>query len=136
MKYAKLMVPITLALFVVLTPAFAQDWAVRANIPFDFTVGQQTLSAGDYRVSISGPAMIRVARIGGPDVAGLMTAPLKGVENVSPRLVFHRYGKHYFLAQVWVGELNLGHQMFASAQEVQLARTTKQEQETILAQGK
>ncbi len=133
MKNSKLLIATALALFVLLTPAFAQQWAVHATIPFDFAVGQQTLSAGEYRVSINGPSMLRVARINGPDVAGVMTSSTRGVENVSPKLVFHRYGKQYFLAEVWVGELSLGHQLFATPAELEIARTTKQEGTTILA---
>lgn len=133
MKTSKLMISVAAAFLVLLTPAWAQTWAVQANIPFEFTVGQQTLAAGEYRVSINGPAMLRVARVNGPEVAGVMTSPNRGVENVSPSLIFHRYGKQYFLTEVRVGELNLGHQLFASPAELEIARTTKQESTTILA---
>jgi hypothetical protein len=133
MKNSKLMISVVAVVCALLTPALAQNWAVRATIPFDFTIGNQTLSAGEYRISINGPAMLRVARINGPEVAGVMTSSTRGVENVSPRLIFHRYGKQYFLAEVWVGELNLGHQLLASPAELEIARTTKQESTTILA---
>lgn len=133
MKNSKLMILVAAAFLVLLTPAWGQTWAVQANIPFDFTVGQQTLSAGEYRVSINGPAMLRVARINGPEVAGVMTSPNRGAENVAPKLIFHRYGKQHFLAEVWVGELNLGHELFATPAEVEIARTIKQDSTTILA---
>ena len=133
MKNSRLMISVAFTLFVLLTPALAQTGAVRVTVPFDFTVGKQTLAAGDYRVTINGPAMLRVARINSPDVTGVMTDSIRGVENVSPRLIFHRYGDRYFLSEVWVGELNLGHQLFASGAELELARAAKQDQTTVLA---
>lgn len=133
MKNSKIMISVAFVAFALVTSAWAQTWAVKANIPFEFTVGQQTLSAGEYRVSINGPAMLRVARINGSEVAGVMTSSARGEENVNPKLIFHRYGKQYFLAEVWVGEPNLGHQLFAAPAELEIARTTKQENATILA---
>lgn len=133
MKLSRLLIAVAFVLFFPAIPVSAQDWTVRVTIPFDFAVGKQTLPAGEYRVSINGPAMLRVARINGHDVAGVMTESVRGAGNVSPRLIFHRYGKQYFLAEVWVGELNLGHQLFATAAELEIARMTKSDSATILA---
>lgn len=134
MKNFKSIIVATFAVFVLLTSAFAQQTTVRASIPFAFTVGQQTLPAGDYLISMNGPAMLRVAHLGGPDAVGLMAAPINGVEKVSPRLIFHRYGEKYFLAQVWVGELNLGHQLTVSPTELRVAGIVKQQTTTIVAE--
>jgi len=135
MKSSRLMIAVVFACFVLAALAFAQTEAIQAKIPFDFTVGKQTLAAGEYRVAINGPAMLRVARTDGPGVAGIMTNSIKIGDNDDPRprLVFHRYGNHYFLAQAWIGGVNVGHQLYASPGEMELARTTKQESTTVLA---
>lgn len=127
------MISIAFAAFVLLTPVFAQTAAIRATVPFDFTVENQLLRAGDYRVMINGPAMLRIARIDGPDVAGIMTECIRGSEDLAPRLVFHRYGERYFLAEAWVGELGVGHQLYASPAELKYARATNQAMTTVLA---
>ena len=73
MKSSRFMVSVTFALFVLLTSAFAQTGAIRVTVPFDFTVGRQTLAAGEYRVAINGTSLLNVARIDGPGVAIVST---------------------------------------------------------------
>jgi hypothetical protein len=134
MKNTRFMVSATFALFVLLTSAFAQTGAIRVTVPFDFTVGKQTLTAGDYRVAISG-SLLQVARIDGHGVSTVSTNYTGGSPNqdLTPRLVFHCYGNRHFLSVAWIGEVNMGHELFASAAELEYARTTKQDQTAVLA---
>lgn len=134
MKSSRLMISVAFALFVLLTPALAQTGAVRVTVPFQFTVGRQTLAAGDYKVAISG-SLLQVARIGGSGAVSVLTNYTGGGANqdASPRLVFHRYGNHHFLAVAWIGEANMGHELYAAAAELEYARTTKQDQTIVLA---
>jgi hypothetical protein len=134
MKSSRLMISVAFAAFVLLTSAFAQTGAIRVTVPFDFTVGRQTLAAGEYRVAISG-SLLQVARIDGPGVSTVSTNHTGGGPNqdLTRRLVFHCYGNRHFLSVAWIGEVNMGHELFASAAELEYARTTKQEQTTVLA---
>ena len=129
MKNSKLMVAIALAVFALLTSAFAQTGAIRARVPFDFTVGKQTLSAGDYTVKMNG-TVLNLTRMDGPGFAFVPTYGYGYNKDVSPRLVFHRYGRRAFLSQAWIAS---GRELFASPMELECARTTKQEQTTVLA---
>ena len=135
MKNTRFMVAAAFALFVLLTLAFAQTGAIRVSVPFDFTVGKQTLAAGEYRVTINGTSLLQVARINGPGVAIVSTNYTGGGpnQNLSPRLIFHSYGNRHFLSEAWIGEVNMGHELFASSLELEYARTTKQEQTIVLA---
>jgi hypothetical protein len=135
MKNTRFMVSATFALFVLLTSAFAQTGAIRVTVPFDFTVGRQTLAAGDYRVSVNGTSLLQVARIDGPGVANVSTNYTGGgpYQDLTPRLVFHCYGNRHFLSVAWIGEVNQGHELYASAAELEYARATKQEQTIVLA---
>jgi len=134
MKNTRFMVSVAFAALVLLTSAFAQTGAIRVTVPFDFTVGKQTLPTGNYRVAISG-SQLQVARMDGPGVASVSTNYTGGGPNqdLTPRLVFHCYGNRHFLSVAWIGEVNMGHELFASAAELEYARTTKQEQTTVLA---
>jgi hypothetical protein len=75
--------------------------AMKANVPFNFVVCGKTIPAGEVtvaRVSSLGALAINggghsVIVLGGPE------APRKDANHV--RLVFHRYGDAYFLAEVW-----------------------------------
>ena len=106
MTSSRIMISVAFALFVLLTSAFAQTGAIRVTVPFDFTVGRQTLVAGDYRVSVNGTSLLQVARIDGPGVAIVSTNNTGGgpYQDVTPRLVFHCYGNRHFLSVAWIGE--------------------------------
>lgn len=86
--------------------ASAQSLAnsIRVNIPFDFLLADQTLSAGDYSI---GRALVdeTILRLRSADGRSSLIRITHGVQTLSPRnkptLVFHRYGDQYFLSQVW-----------------------------------
>jgi hypothetical protein len=135
MKNSRIMIAVAFALFVLITPVFAQTGAIRVTVPFNFAVGKQTLAAGDYMVTVNGQSLLTVARIDGPGVASVMTNYTGGGPNqdLTPRLIFHRYGNRHFLSEAWIGEVNMGHELFASAAELEYARTTHQDRRTVLA---
>ena len=130
------MKPKILALSIILiliTPALAQVRGVRANVPFDFVVGTKAMSAGEYRLSLISGVTLRISQINGPGMAGIVAAPVAGSDNNAPRLLFHRYGSHFFLTEVWVGETSISHRLYVSPAELGYARTTAPEAITILA---
>lgn len=109
----------------------AQTGVARVSVPFQFTIANKTLPAGDYSIAVNN-SLLQVAAIDGKNSACAMTVYFGGAsnDNMSTRLVFHRYGERYFLAQVWLGKLTWG-TMFASPQEVEYARTNNQENVTV-----
>src|SRR5947209_4196000 len=81
---------------------------LRAQVPFDFYVGDRLISAGDCRVTSvnSDDSGLRIDANGGRQSAVTMTHMASGSVNkkANPRLVFHKYGDQYFLAAVWGAE--------------------------------
>jgi hypothetical protein len=132
MKSSKVTISVVIALFVLLTSAFAQTGTVQANIPFAFTVGKQTLPAGEYRISISN-SLLRVSPVDGHGAVYVGTYTIGGGpnEDKTSRLVFHRYGNRRFLSQAWIH--TGGNALFVSAPEREYARNTKLEQAIVLA---
>jgi hypothetical protein len=126
---------LSFVLFMLLTPAFSQTASIRLTIPFGFTVGDQRLPAGDYRASISYDSILQIVSTDRSNVATALTTHVaKGTKSDRiPRLIFHRYGNHFFLAQAWIGEVEVGHQLFTSSAELDYARTMKQEQTVVAA---
>jgi hypothetical protein len=103
-----------------------------ANIPFEFSAGNQTLPAGKYSVSIINPASDqRVMMI--RDLEGRSTVlqmhSVSGKAQDGAKLVFHRYGDRYFLAQAWSPADNTGMEASKSraerAAESELASNTR-----------
>jgi hypothetical protein len=137
MKNTRLMVPAVFALLVLLTPAFAQSAGFRVQVPFQFAVGNHTLAAGEYRVTVMKPGMLQVQRVDGSGTAAVLTNYIGGgpSQDRSPRLIFHSYGDHHFLSQVWIDDVNAGHELFASASELRYTRAGHQGQTTLLAKG-
>jgi len=134
MKNSKLVVAITFAVFVLLTTAFGQTGAIKVSVPFNFSVGKQSMAAGDYRVTIVSPELLQVARVDGPGVANMTINYTGGDPNQdqTPRLVFHRYGTRLFLSEAWIGEVNMGY-AFDSSAEVEYARSMHQQPTVVMA---
>ena len=108
------------------TAAHAQTTNVKANIPFDFVVGDHAYSAGEYTVksiSQSSPAI----RIDNADESEKGIALANACEKLQPAtqttLVFQRLGNNYFLYQIWTEGNSTGREFRMSKTQVQLART-------------
>ena len=94
---------------------------IQADIPFEFVVGNTVAPTGTYVFSFDAPA-VRVQLVG---AAGrfVMTGPPVAYRNLqTPRLVFHRYGKQYFLSQI--GSATASRDVPMSAQEREARKTT------------
>ena len=77
-----------------------------ANIPFQFSVGNKNLPAGEYMVlSVNADSSNVAIKIQSRDgrasaMVRMMTVIGKGQE--SAKVIFNRYGNQYFFAQAWV----------------------------------
>jgi hypothetical protein len=98
---------ITMASFAA-TGANAQQTALKANIPFDFTVGNTWMPAGEY--TITSPIQeILLLRTAGHS-ASIVSSQDNTESSAGSKLVFDRYGTQYFLHEVLcphVASLNL-----------------------------
>jgi hypothetical protein len=81
-------------------PAHATD--VRAKIPFSFSVSKQTLPAGTYTVSTGNGFSTLMIR-GSEGGALSLSQAVEDRNQEGAKLVFHRYGDHYVLTEVWSG---------------------------------
>ena len=79
---------------------------LRANIPFQFNVGNKIMPAGEYLVrSVSDDSSIVVLNIQSRDGkagAMLLMTTVEGKVQPSAKLIFNRYGSQYFFAQAWL----------------------------------
>ena len=81
----------------------AATQTMRATVPFAFTVGEKNLPAGVYTVRVINPnsdrKALQVRSDDGRTSAIIQTLGVNGKLDNSARLVFRRYGDHYFFAQ-------------------------------------
>lgn len=96
---------VTVAFVTAVVSANGQSRAVVANIPFEFSVGEKALPTGQYTVRTatqgSNAMMIENRREG--KAAIRLSNPIQKLNaSEKSKLVFHRYGPRYFLAEIWV----------------------------------
>jgi hypothetical protein len=66
------------------------------------TIGNKQMSAGRYTILTVGDGSIAI-QDRDTGASALSLARTESRRNVSPKLVFHHVGNHYFLAQIWSG---------------------------------
>ncbi len=92
---------------------------VTVSIPFEFTVANKVLPAGEYQMRTEGSrSTLKIENRDTSHATFVTISPLQSadIQNES-KLVFNRYGSQYFLAQVWVAGRSTGEEMRKSKQE-------------------
>jgi hypothetical protein len=97
---------------------------LKANIPFDFSVGNKTLPPGVYTVRpITSTGMLRIRREDGREAVMIQTNGVMARRaQDQTKLVFRRYGNQYFLAQVWTAGDSNGRELWKSRTERELIK--------------
>ena len=101
-------------------------YKLRANIPFDFVVGDKKLPAGEYSIGRarqdSDDSILLISSADGRGNAIRLSIPVGSrVLKNEGTLVFHRYGDQYFLSQVWPVSASTGRELTRSLSERELA---------------
>ncbi|MEA2539531.1 MAG: hypothetical protein QOH35_897 [Acidobacteriaceae bacterium] len=112
---------LAIANFAMAGTSFAQSTGVRANVPFDFTVGNKLFPAGTYTIKEQSDHVIIITNYNKP-IAALSL--VNGDSNRSPnggKLKFHRYGSQYFLSEILCDQANMNLQVPTSKTEQRIA---------------
>ena len=112
---------------------------LKADIPFEFTVAGKTLPAGEYEFNMNNARdVVMIHGLDHPviafsyiDVADGIAAPHPAADT---KLVFDRYGNHYFLHQVDNGYAFEQYSLVKSPAEREMAKTASLHQEKVLAE--
>ena len=118
---------VVLSMAIVVVSARAQaNSPLLANIPFQFVVEDKSLPAGEYRIErmLSGnPKVLLIRSTDGRAHRTVMTMEVLANDwQAESKLIFNRYGNHYFLSQIWTQGDNSGRELFKSQRESELAR--------------
>jgi hypothetical protein len=91
----------TVAAFVTAGEAMAQDHAVRATVPFAFTVGGKLLPSGNYEFTTPLTNVIEIKNRDNDHIVAMATTNYDRHESrKGGKLVFDRYGDQYFLSEI------------------------------------
>jgi hypothetical protein len=125
-----------LGLLLVASGAQAQETYVKANIPFDFVVGNQILAAGEYMVASEGAtnqAIVIRSNDSKTAILSLTNSCTSSRPSENSKLVFHRLAGRYFLSQVWVEGNTSGRQVLRSKAEIEMAKNNVKPEDFVLA---
>jgi hypothetical protein len=106
--------------FVTAVAANAQSRRANADVPFDFVAGNRTLPAGHYNIadSTTGREVVRISEL--KQAKGVFALTILVSSREAPKqskLVFHRYGNRYFLAEIWNAGDREGQKLMKSREE-------------------
>ena len=115
------------ATFITAGKAIAQDYAVRATIPFNFTVNGSQLPAGNYTLGsdVTNPRILKISDRTQHVHVMALAMPSADEKRKANQLVFHKYGNQYFLCEIRSQESSINVQLATSKQEKR-ARTETQ----------
>ncbi|MBV9209282.1 MAG: hypothetical protein JOZ52_01565 [Acidobacteria bacterium] len=142
--FAMIILVIMIAFVSALASASAQSPGhnLTASVPFEFSVGDKAMPAGDYsigRLNSDGAAL----RISNQESNKSVSRLTQDVQASQPKatslLVFRRYGDQYFLAQVWLVGEKTGREFSKTDREKSLEseiakNNTEMETVTVIAQ--
>ncbi len=119
--FTMVLLAVTLSFAAAVISANAQaSTQLSAAIPFDFAVGNKTMAAGDYSVRSNtndGTGLVIRSAESGKSIMRLSNSIAAQRNKTQARMVFHRYGQRYFLAEVWAGGNSTGRQLVQSREE-------------------
>jgi hypothetical protein len=102
---------------------------IEINVPFDFSLNNQTLPAGAYSIKqLSQNSMLVESADGQTRVIAQTPGRVQWDANEKApqeKLVFRQYGNQYFLAQVWMVRGSDGRELSQSSAERQAAKEQK-----------
>ena len=115
---------IGLGLLLATASAYAQTGVVKANVPFNFIVNKAELPAGQYTIQSVGSSAsaMSIQSLDNQIVKLVLPHACESPKTQeTSKLVFHRYGSQYFLAQIWTEGNDRGQELPKSGREREVA---------------
>ena len=136
MKQMKYVVMMVLALLMGVA-AHAQTGLARTTVPFEFSIGGTVLPAGEYQISKVGEKFVLIENLeGAAGVKLVLDKPIQKLQSQQPKLVFHKFGEKYFLAEAWLAYSESGYEFYTSKEELNMALANQPGQELTLVATK
>jgi hypothetical protein len=102
---------------------------LKADVPFSFSIGDRHLSSGSYTIRSVADKVLCVQDANGEQTTMLQTIPKQSAKYMEPKLIFHRYGNEFVLAEIWADS---GREVPPTARVKELAKIEKGETLAVL----
>jgi hypothetical protein len=106
---------------------------MRADIPFDFTLGDSTFKSGHYEVFVTWQGMIWLNDSEGQVKAIYSHTVNTGKDAEYSKLVFRHFGDGYFLAQVWMLGDSSGREIRPGRRQLEMMSRARSEPVDVMA---
>jgi len=114
---------LTLVAWLMVPATQAQSIMLKADIPFDFLVGDKRLPSGEYHVKSRHQVLTQIQSKDAHSTAIVLTTGMQaGKIADAGKLVFNRYGDQYFLSKIWAAWSDMGRQLPKSRLEREVAQ--------------
>ena len=125
---------LTLVAWLMVPATQAQSIMLKANIPFDFVVGEKRLPSGEYHVKSLNPVLTQIQSKDGHSTAIVLTAGMQAAKiSDAGKLVFNRYGDQYFMSKIWAPSSDSGRELPKSRLEREVAQRLSNGGATVIA---
>src|ERR1700680_3180706 len=114
---------------------YAQTMNARANIPFEFRVGEKLMPAGEYWIQHAN-RWLAFQESGGRHATAVALTQATDLRSEKPVIMFNRYGDAYFLEKLSIPGSNTGLAVLKTPRERELARANRPGQTTIAFESK
>jgi len=95
--------------------AQSPERTIKANIPFEFSVGNRSFPAGRYSLVRVEPFLLELRDPEGRVLANVLTQSVQSqTAPAQPRLLFDKEGGGHALTQVWQEDESIGQQLIPS----------------------
>jgi len=130
----QVLIALTLFAGLIVPATQAQSIMLKADIPFDFVVGERQLHSGEYHVKQinSGTTLIQGKDAHSSVMVLTTTAQAAKISDVG-KLVFNRYGDQYFLSKIWAASSDAGRELPRSRLEREVAQRLSNGGTTVIA---
>lgn len=125
-----------LAVFLTTFQASAQSTnPLNFRTPFAFAIGDKLVPAGDYTVRVVSATGTLSFRSPDGNVSVLISSLVtyQGEASDRFRLVFHRYGVHYYISEIWTPGYKAGRTIQPYPGEKEVARKDRPQHVTVYA---
>jgi hypothetical protein len=107
---------------------------IKVNVPFEFTVGQQTLPAGEYSIVVDASRFLALRDSDGRVLATVLANRIESSgKPKSTKVKFYGYGGQHVLAQVWRQDEDHGYELGRPKPRSYLASGPVAHTETVAA---
>ena len=125
---------LTLVAWLMVPATQAQSIMLKANIPFDFVVGEKRLPSGEYHVKSLNPVLTQIQSKDGHSTATILTTGMQAAKiSDAGKLVFNRYGDQCFLSKIWAPSSDSGRELPKSRLEREVAQRLSNGGATVIA---